>query len=109
MSALPRILLKKSKFERPRKSRESRFLDIPPAAKPCREDTNVRGRFCVKRCGPSYRRVRNASAVQEIFVVTPKRLFQHYLPEADIRKGQAYGRAARRQTRSVASLPAKTR
>jgi DNA-binding XRE family transcriptional regulator len=31
------------------------------------------------------------------------------VPEADIRKGQAYGRAARRQTRSAASLPAKTR
>ena len=72
---MPRILLKKSKFERPRKSRESRFLDIPPAAKPCREDTNVRGRFCVKRCGPSYRRVRNASAVLKNFCRHPKKTF----------------------------------
>jgi hypothetical protein len=28
----------------------------------------------------------------------PKRLLQHYLPEADIGKGQAYGRAARWKT-----------
>ena len=40
-------------------------------------DTKLRGRFCVKRCGPIYRRVRNASAALKNFVATSKRLFQH--------------------------------
>lgn len=43
------ILLKKPKIERARKSRESRFLAVPTAAKPCRADTKVRSRLCVKR------------------------------------------------------------
>src|SRR5216684_5246757 len=46
----------------------------------------LRGRFCVKRCGPSRHRLRDASAVLEILLVTQKRLFQHYLPTADIRR-----------------------
>jgi hypothetical protein len=65
----------RAKIERPRKSRESRFLDIPPTAKPCRDDTNVRGRFGVKRCGPSYRRARNASAALKNFGRHPKKYF----------------------------------
>jgi hypothetical protein len=64
----------KSKIERPRKSRESRFFDVSTAAKLCRANTKVRGRFCRKRYGPSRRRVRNASAVFKIFVLHPKRL-----------------------------------
>ena len=42
------ILLQKSKIERPRKSRESRFLDAATAAKPSMADTKTGGRFCVK-------------------------------------------------------------
>jgi hypothetical protein len=57
------IVLQKSKIERRRKSRKSRFLaDSTTAILRCAH-TKLRGRFCVKRCGPSYRRVRNASAV----------------------------------------------
>jgi hypothetical protein len=40
-----------------------------------RPDTNVRGRFCAKRCGPSRRRLRNASAVFIIFVCCPEKTF----------------------------------
>src|SRR6266571_4267075 len=43
----------------------------------------VRGRFCMKRCGPSRHRLRDASAVLEILLVTQKRLFQHYLGHVD--------------------------
>jgi hypothetical protein len=43
------------------KSRESQCLDVSIAAMLARADTKVRGRFCAKRCGPSRRRVRNAS------------------------------------------------
>src|SRR5882757_532439 len=42
---------------------------------PLSADTKVGGRFCVKRCGPSRRRVRNASAVLRNFVHHPKRTF----------------------------------
>src|SRR5450759_1438922 len=38
------ILLQKSKIERPRKSRESRFLDAATAAKPSMADTKTGGR-----------------------------------------------------------------
>src|SRR5258705_13345373 len=38
-------------------------------------DTKVRGRFCVKRCGPSRRRVRTASAVLKTFVRQPEKTF----------------------------------
>ena len=40
-----------------------------------RADTKVRGRFCVKRCGPSHRHVRNASAVLKNFVRQPEKTF----------------------------------
>src|SRR5580692_6509389 len=84
MSAIERIVLQKSKIERLRKSREGRFLDVSTAAKVCRADTKVRGRFCVRRCGPSRRRVRNASAAIRNFVRHPKGLFQHYRPIAEV-------------------------
>ena len=48
-------------------------------------DTKLRGRFCLKQCDPSHRRAGNASAALKISFVTPKRLFQHYLPRADSR------------------------
>ena len=40
-----------------------------------RPDTKVRGRFCVKRCGPSHRRPRTASAVLKNFVRQPEKTF----------------------------------
>ena len=69
------ILLQKSKIERPRKSRERRFLDAATAAMPSRADTKTGGRFCMKRCGPSRRRMRNASAALKNFVRQPKKTF----------------------------------
>jgi hypothetical protein len=47
----------------------------PTAAKPRSADTMVRGRFCVKRCGPSRHRLRDASAVLEKFGSSPKKDF----------------------------------
>jgi hypothetical protein len=35
-----------------RKFRESRIFDVFTAARLCRTDSAVRGRFCVKRFGP---------------------------------------------------------
>jgi len=69
------ILLQESKIERRRKSRESRCLDVSTAAMLARPDTKVRRRFCVKRCGPSRRRVRTASAVLKTFVHQPEKTF----------------------------------
>jgi hypothetical protein len=46
------ILLQKSKIERPQKSRESRFLDAPAAARLSEANTKVGGRFGMKRYGP---------------------------------------------------------
>jgi hypothetical protein len=40
-----------------------------------RPDTKVRGRFCVKRCDPSHRRLRTASAVLKNFVRQPEKTF----------------------------------
>jgi hypothetical protein len=61
------ILLQKSKIEQRQKPRESQFLDVSIAAKLLSADKKVRGRFCVKRCGPSRRRARTASAIFIIF------------------------------------------
>jgi len=69
------ILLQKSKIEQPRKSGECRFLVVPAAATLRKTDTAVCGRFCVKGCGPPYRRVRNASAVLKIFGHPPEKTF----------------------------------
>jgi hypothetical protein len=69
------ILLQKSKIERPRKSRESGFLDVSSAANLYRADRKDRGRFCVKRCGPSHRRAQSASAALINFVRQPKKTF----------------------------------
>jgi hypothetical protein len=40
-----------------------------------RSDTKVRGRFCERRCGPSRRGERNASAVLTNFVRQPEKTF----------------------------------
>src|SRR5712664_2863698 len=75
MSVVEEILLQKSKIEQPRKSRECRFLVVSAAATLCRTDTAVCGRFCVKRCGPSRRRMNNAPAVLKKFVRQSKKTF----------------------------------
>src|SRR6266404_2947153 len=69
------ILLQKSKIGRPRKSREGRFLDAAAAARFSGANTKAGARFCMKRCGPSRRRARSASAVFKIFVLQPKKTF----------------------------------
>ena len=69
------ILLQKSKIRRRQKSRESRFRDIAVAARLRGADTKVRGRFGVKRYGPSHREARDASASLRISVHHPKNTF----------------------------------
>jgi hypothetical protein len=61
------ILLQKSKIQQPRKSRECRFLAVSPLQRSWNRCGGC-GRFCVKRCGPSRRRMNNAPAVLEKFV-----------------------------------------
>jgi hypothetical protein len=56
-------------------ARESRCLDVSIAAMLARPDTEARGRFCEKRCGPSRRRARTASAVLKNFVRQPEKTF----------------------------------
>jgi hypothetical protein len=75
MSVHRGILLQKLKFERHRKSRESSFSDGYIAAKRRSANTKVRGRFSTKRCGPSRREARDASAALKIFVHHPKKTF----------------------------------
>jgi hypothetical protein len=53
-----------------RQTRGGTMADQSPAAA-----TKVRGRFCVKRCGPSNRRTRSASAVLQNFGRHPKKTF----------------------------------
>jgi hypothetical protein len=69
------ILLQKSKIERRRKSRESLIFDVSAAAKLRSADAKVRSRFCVKRCCPTRRHARNASAVLKNFVRHQKKTF----------------------------------
>ena len=68
-------MLQKSKIESRQKSRESRFLSVSIAEGLLGIDTKVRGRFCVKRYGPSCREARRASAVLKISVDQPKNTF----------------------------------
>jgi hypothetical protein len=68
-------LLQKSKIERRRKTREGRFLDATAAARLAEANTKVGGRFDMKRCGPSGRRARSASAAFKTFVLHPKNTF----------------------------------
>src|ERR1700676_759372 len=69
------ILLKKSKIERLRKSRESRLLVVSAAARLCRTDTRVYDHFCGNRCGPSHCRARDAPAALKNFVRHPEKTF----------------------------------
>jgi hypothetical protein len=75
MSVHGQILLQKSKIEQPRKSRECRFLVASAAATPCRSDTAVCGRFCVKRRGPSRRHMNQRTSVLKKFVRQSKKTF----------------------------------
>src|SRR5271157_5520406 len=69
------MLSKKSKIERHRKSRESRFFGTAAAARYSGANTKAGGRFRMNRCGFSGRRARSASAVFKIFVLHPKKTF----------------------------------
>jgi hypothetical protein len=75
MSALPLDFV--AKVENPTTPKISRksILDIPIAARLLGADTKVRGRFCVKRYGPSRREAPRASAVLKISVDQPKNTF----------------------------------
>jgi hypothetical protein len=70
-----RILLKKSKIERLRKSREGRLLGLSAAARLFKTNRTFRGRVCLNQCGPSRRRAWNASAVQKSVCRRPKGIF----------------------------------
>src|SRR3981081_2386928 len=78
------ILLKKSKIERLRKSREGRSFVVSVAASLCRTGTRTYDRFCVNRCGPSHRRAWDAPAALKISFVSQKGLFQQYRHQTDI-------------------------
>src|ERR1700682_3669455 len=70
------ILLKKSKVERLRKSRQGQFLVVSAAASRCRAGTKVCDRFCANRCGPSRCRARDdASGGLKNFVRQPEETF----------------------------------
>jgi hypothetical protein len=78
------ILLKKSKVERVRKSREDRFLVLPTAVILRGTATKVCDRFCGNRYGPSRRRAWDVSARLKISLGSRKGIFQQYLPLAEI-------------------------
>src|SRR5260370_23246134 len=81
-SALPLILLQKSKIQQPKKSRESRFLDFSVAASLFSATAKVGSRFLMKRHGHPCRRARNASAVIKLFVRHPQKNFYNlYAPK----------------------------
>ena len=70
------ILLQKSKIElTPKISRKLIFGHSLPLHRLFSAATKVRGRFWMKRYGPSRRRAQNASAVLKIFVRHPKKTF----------------------------------
>ena len=68
-------IVAKSKIEQPKKSRESRSQGFSAAASLASATAEVRGRFRMKRYGPSRRRAQNASAALIIFVPHPKKTF----------------------------------
>ena len=88
------ILLKKSKIQRLRKSREGRFFVVSGAASLCRTGTRTYGCFCVNRCGPSHRRAWDAPAALKKFVRQPKRTFS----TVSTQSGHVFGRKAAGQS-----------
>jgi len=81
-SAVGRYCCKSRKANDTKISRKLILIGVSTAATLSSAGTKVRGRFSLKRCGPSRRRVRNASAVQKNSFASQKRLFQHYPPQA---------------------------
>jgi hypothetical protein len=82
-----RILLKKSKIAKPTKSRESRMLATSAAARLCRTDTSVGGRFCVKLMWSlTSQRVRRTRGPENFQSSTKRDFFNSIGREADIRR-----------------------
>lgn len=77
------ILLKKSKIELLRKSREGQFLIVSAAASPCGAGTRGCGRFCAIRCGPSHCRAWGAPAGRKNFDRQPEKTF----PTVSVKNG----------------------
>src|SRR6266404_4286974 len=75
-----RILLKKAKVERLRKSRQGQFLIVSAAASRCRAGTKVCDRFCANRCSPSRCRARDAPGGLKNFVRQPEETFSTVRP-----------------------------
>jgi hypothetical protein len=75
MSASRGIVLKNSKIEQRKKSRESRSHGISAAVLLASATAGARDRFWMKRYGPSRRRAQNASVALKIFVRDPKKTF----------------------------------
>jgi hypothetical protein len=86
----------KSKIERPRKSRESGFLDAAAAARFSGANTKAGGRFYMKRSGPSRRRGRSASAVFKIFVLHSKKTFSTKSAKRRLAAGSKVGGKSQR-------------
>src|ERR1700738_3496078 len=95
------ILLQKSNIERPRKSRESGFLDAAAAAKFSGANTKAGGRFYMKRSGPSRRRGRSASAVFKIFVLHSKKTFSTKSAKSRLAAGSKVGGKSQRPQNSL--------
>jgi hypothetical protein len=66
------ILLQKSKIEQPKKSRESRSQGISAAASLASATAEARGRFWMRRYGPSRRRAQTHQRLKEFSFDTPK-------------------------------------
>ena len=75
-----RILLKKAKVERLRKSRQGQFLIVSAAASRCRAGTKACDRFCANRCSPSRCRARDAPGGLKNFVRQPEETFSTVRP-----------------------------
>src|SRR6267154_174428 len=74
-SAVGRYCCKSRKANDTKISRKLILIGVSTAATLSSAGTKVRGRFSLKRCGPSRRRVRNVSAVQKEFVRQPQETF----------------------------------
>jgi len=85
MSALPSIVLQKSKIDRLQKFRESRFLDFSSAARLRTARTKVCSRSFDKRCGPfTSLRTKRISGARKFRSSAPKDSCNSIPSEADI-------------------------
>lgn len=79
ISALPSIVLQKSKIDRLQKFRESRFLDFSSAARLRTARTKVCSRSFDKRCGPfTSLRTKRISGARKFRSSAPKDFLQQY-------------------------------